>query len=414
MYSEKRTLFGTFLFFLIAIISVVLFAFSISDALEGEVVEPANPEEAVTEVVTPEEGTPEEALPTDPVTDISTVGEEATEDKQLKADPSSGPLYVYYNGSLASDSECDWNSSTNVYTIYENNLTFTGKGTPATCSIETANGEYISNITFNNVTINSDNSDGTIILTSNGNLTINIINSCSISNSTSYGINAKDNSEATHGPLEITGNSSSSLTIYSSGSSINSEYYSSNKISGGLLLNVSTTGSYALNTEANDLIFDTTGNVVLSAPSGEAILGTSQNFKLSVNKGYVELHGKSDKDAYYAAINSLNHDVNNIIHNASTVKTVGAESTNATLAQCKEGVYMKRIKSDYNAYDFCLPYIGDAPCGTVIFTDSLPTPGGGASETAQTGDSIPAGAIALISLIALGSFVALRSRKSTF
>lgn len=59
--------------------------------------------------------------------------------------------------------------------------------------------------------------------------------------------------------------------------------------------------------------------------------------------------------------------------------------------------------------------IDGKPAGTVIIGsyNPTPTPGGGeSSETAQTWDSVPSAAVALLAIIALSGFVALRTRKS--
>ena len=100
----------------------------------------------------------------------------------------------------------------------------------------------------------------------------------------------------------------------------------------------------------------------------------------------------------------------------SNVKMLGSKSTNAELADCKEGVYMLSYSAMTNAGGGSFSCIDNDAAGTVIFTDSLPTPGGGseASETAKTGDNIPDGVLALMVVIAFAGFAVLRSRKYTF
>lgn len=91
---------------------------------------------------------------------------------------------------------------------------------------------------------------------------------------------------------------------------------------------------------------------------------------------------------------------------------VGAVNPTATLSECKEGVTVDY----YPSTGYNLSSIDGQPAGTVFIgatsPDPVPTPGGEGSETAQTWDSVPSAAIALLAIIAISSFVVLRSRKS--
>ena len=90
---------------------------------------------------------------------------------------------------------------------------------------------------------------------------------------------------------------------------------------------------------------------------------------------------------------------------------VGSQSRTAKLEDCKEGVTMEYYEDHHTS----LSTIEGKPAGTVIISSFKPTPtpgGGEGSETAQTWDSVPSAAIALLAIIALSSFTLLRTRKS--
>ena len=290
MISENRTLFGAFLFFLILIVSVVLCVFSISNALEAEVAEPAAPEEAVTEVVTPEEGTPEEALPTDPVAEepkaeTPAVAEEPKADGELAETNESvgGPLRVLKNGVDATTEDCTWDASTYIYSIKSNGLTFAQRDSVAECSIITPNGSSVNDLTLDNVSFTSYGTNSGINPLSSGNFVLNIKGNCSISSSGGNGVIAVHNGGQGDTFVVNGVGSSSSFNVTTTNNysaAIRANDFDTVKFTGDITANFSSAYGSGLHIEADSLIFDTTGKIVISAPNAEAIYGSSQSFNL--------------------------------------------------------------------------------------------------------------------------------------
>lgn len=260
---------------------------------------------------------------------------------------------------------------------------------------------------MNNVNISNGGLYDTLLLYSISDLELNIIGSCTITNTSHSGVHAKSDNGGT---LTIKGDSASSLDLICVPVTIWDDGYTSMIFTGGISLNVASSGWNALDVDAESLVFDTTGKVYVRAINtvndASAIFGRSSSFCIYVNKGIVELHG-NDINRGGSAIYSNNKNAASTIQLASNYMMYGAESSTATLAECRAGAYM--LASSYAS----VSYIGGSPAGTVFICEGTPG-GGGETETyvsAQTGDSIPGVVIALIALAALSSFVVHRSNK---
>lgn len=242
MLSEKKTLFGVALLFLLIIFSTVLFMFSISIAEETEAEAPAVPEEAVSEEGVAEEIVseavePEDVIPADPV---------AEEDPQDPV-PNEGPLTVLKNGVAATTpDDYEWDGDNNLYKIKVSGLTFKGSGEEEICAISNEGSNKIESITFDNVRITSSKNNGTVYLFSAENLTINIVGSCSIANTLdkfAYGFNI----EGDGGILTINGDSSSNLVANAIDDySFFIKNFTTNIITGGVSINATSTNSVTL------------------------------------------------------------------------------------------------------------------------------------------------------------------------
>lgn len=424
MYSIKKSLFGTLLFVLLLIVSVVLFVFSISEALETEAIDPV-----VVEGTIPEEGLPavapvdEAAAAEEAVVAEDPVAEPVAQDPVPNAEPEH--ISVWKGDTPASSTtDYTWVEAKKCYTILSDGLTFKGDGGVADCRIEFEEAP-ISNITLNNVNIRTSYNGKVLSFVGNNtqDFTLNIINNCSVTNTSGEFFAGGLLIAGMTNEIVIYGDSSSSLSNVG-GRAFDLQGPSVNKITGGISINATSENAVAFGTESECLIFDTSGKVVIDTSNTDifngAIGGFSEFFTLQVNNGFLELHAIGDASKPSAAIHAYSPAPSDIIKLGDNVKMVGAESYDAKFADCTEGVYMKKLEgSDYNS----LSYIGDSIAGTVFIYAPQPeptpdpTPGGGTVETydaAKTGDSIPGADIAIIALVALISFVVMRSRKFNF
>lgn len=281
----------------------------------------------------------------------------------------------------------------------------------------------ISNITLDNVNIATSSNSNIVNFISTGSkdLTLNIIGYCSLDNTFSFGscLYVSNNNCG----FAINGDSSSQLSVAALDNvcPIKFDYMTSAKITGGISIYAKTHTYCAIYCGSNfgSLIFDTTGKVILDANNdylggSSAIYAMTNSFKLIVRNGFLELHSQHDLGKGCAAIFTRNQSTSDIVQLGSNFKMLGAETSDATLAQCTDVPYMKSF-TYYDEVTVSLSCIGNAAAGTVFiyYAEPEPTPGD-AYLTAQTDDSMPGAIIALVAVIALASFVVMRSRKFNF